>query len=162
VSLPGVALSCCIGKPRGVGTLAYTSADPHVGPIIEGRHLVDADDRERAVEALLLAYELTKAPAMKGLVHYFWPLEGTLRDKAKLRAWIWRSCGSGYHPCGTVPMGADADPAAAVDQHGRVRGVTGLFVADASIMPTVPSVNTNLPTLMIGERFGEWLRDGVI
>ena len=162
VSLPGVALMCCVGKPKGFGTIEYTSADPHVGPKLDGRHLVDAEDRERAVEAMLLAYELTRERPMKGLIHYFWPLESTLRDKDKLRAWIWRSCGSGYHPCGTAPMGAEGDPAAAVDQHGRVRGVEGLFVADASIMPTVPSSNTNLPTLMIGERFGEWLRDGVI
>ena len=66
--------------------------------------------------------------------------------------------GSGYHPCGTVPMGPDSDPLAATDQHGRVRGVQGLIVADASLMPTITSANTNLPTLMIGERFGEFLR----
>ena len=66
--------------------------------------------------------------------------------------------GSGYHPCGTVPMGAAGDPLAATDAHGRVRGVTGLVVADASLMPTIPSANTNLASLMIGERFGEWLR----
>ena len=162
VSLPGVALMCCVGKPRGAGTIEYTSADPHVAPKLDGRHLVDADDRERAVEAMQLAYELTRSTAMRGLLHYFWPLEGTLRDKEKLRAWIWRSCGSGYHPCGTAPMGAEGDPAAAVGPYGQVRGVEGLFVADASLMPTVPSSNTNLPTLMIGERFGEWLRDGVI
>ena len=59
-------------------------------------------------------------------------------------------------------MGPDDDTYAVVDQYGRVRGATGLLVADASIMPTVPSSNTNLPTLMIGERFGEWLRDGTI
>jgi len=69
-------------------------------------------------------------------------------------------CDSGYHPCGTVPMGADGDPDAATDGRGRVRGVDGLFVADASLMPTVPTSNIHLPTLMIGERFGEWLKEG--
>ena len=54
------------------------------------------------------------------------------------------------------------NPAAVVDEYGRVFGVEGLFVADASIMPTIPRANTNIPTIMIGERFGEWLRDGVI
>ena len=49
-----------------------------------------------------------------------------------------------------------------MDQHGRVFGVEGLFVADAGIMPTIPRANTNLPTIMIGERFGEWLRDGML
>ena len=70
------------------------------------------------------------------------------------------ACDSGYHPCGTVPMGREGDPDAATDARGRVRGVEGLLVADASLMPTIPTANTNLSTLMIGERFGEWLRDG--
>ena len=59
-------------------------------------------------------------------------------------------------------MGADdaPDDRVATDGRGRVRGVTGLIVADASLMPTVPSCNIHIPTLMMGERFGEWLRDG--
>ncbi len=162
VTLPGVSLMCSVGKPSGAGVLEVTSADPHALPRIEGRHLVDEADLDRAVEAMSLAYDLTRTRAMRGLFHYFWPGKAVLRDRAAIRAWIWQSCGSGYHPCGSVPMGGDGDPMAAVDQHGRVRGVEGLYVADASIMPTVPSGNINLPTLMIGERFGEWLRDGAI
>ena len=61
-----------------------------------------------------------------------------------------------------VPMGPEGSPAAAVDGRGAVRGVRGLTVADASIMPTIPAVNTNLPTLMIGERFGQWAKDGAL
>ena len=57
-------------------------------------------------------------------------------------------------------MGADGDERAATDGRGRVRGVEGLYVVDASLMPTIPSSNTNLPTLMMGERFGGWLREG--
>jgi choline dehydrogenase len=162
VTLPGVSLMCSVGKPRGSGTITFHSADPHERPTLDGRHLVDPDDLARAVEAMTLAYELTRTRAMHGLCYYFWPGESTLRDPRALREWIWQSCGSGYHPCGTAPMGPEGAEDAAVDQHGRVRGVEGLLVADASIMPTVPSANINLPTLMIGERFGEWLRDGAI
>ncbi|MBL9108057.1 MAG: choline dehydrogenase, partial [Myxococcales bacterium] len=68
----------------------------------------------------------------------------------------------GYHPSGTVPMGPEGSPDAAVDSRGRFSGISGLTVADASIMPTIPSVNTNLPTLMIGERFGEWAALGAL
>jgi choline dehydrogenase len=161
-TLPGVSLMCSVGKPAGSGTLTFTGADPHALPRIDGRHLLDPRDLDRAVEAMSLAHELTRTRAMRAMFHYFWPGERTLRDPTALRAWIWRSCGSGYHPCGTVPMGADGAASAAVDQHGRVRGVEGLHVADASIMPTVPCGNINLPTLMIGERFGEWLREGTI
>jgi choline dehydrogenase len=59
-------------------------------------------------------------------------------------------------------MGDPDDPGAAVDQYGRVRGIEGLLVADASLMPTITSANTNLTTIMIGERFAEWLREGRI
>ncbi len=162
VALPGVTIMCSVGKPRGHGRLTISSADPHARPSVDGQHLVDAEDREKAVEAMSLAYDLTKTRAMRGMSHYFWPGEAVLRDRARLRAWIWQSCGSGYHPCGTVPMGADGDLEAAVDGRGRVRGVEGLVVADASLMPTVPAANINVPTLMIGERFGEWLREGAI
>jgi choline dehydrogenase len=162
VTLPGVSLMCSVGKPSGSGTIAFPSADALERPAIEGRHLLDPADLARAVEAMTLAYELTRTRAMRGLIHYFWPGESTLRDEGALRDWIWQSCGSGYHPCGTVPMGPEGAEGAAVDQYGRVRGVTGLVVADASIMPTVPSANINVPTLMIGERFGEWLRAGAI
>jgi len=162
VNLPGLSIMCSVGKPSGSGTLTYETADAHEKPRIEGRHLCDPRDREAAVEAMALAYELTRTRAMRGLSYYFWPGEATLKDRAKIREWIWQSCGSGYHPCGTVPMGPEGDLDAAVDQYGRVRGVSGLYVADASIMPTVPSANINVPTLMIGERFGEWLRAGAI
>ncbi len=157
--LPAITLMCCVGKPRGTGTLTFKSADPRAKPIIESLFLLDAEDRARAVEALTIMGALLRTRAMKGLAHYYWPDRATLADDRALDAWIVKSCGSGYHPCGTVPMGADDDPEAAVDGRGRMRGVDGLVVADASIMPTVPSANTNLSALMIGERFGEWLRD---
>ena len=161
-TVPCVSVMCCVGKPDGHGTIEFTSADPEARPRIDSQLLVHPADRARAVEAMLLAYDLCRTSPMKEMVRFLWPGERVLRDRATLYEWIVRSCDSGYHPCGTVPMGADDDREAAVDQHGRVRGMTGLWVADASIMPTVPSVNTNVPTLMIGERFGEWLRDGVI
>ena len=69
-----------------------------------------------------------------------------------------RFAASGFHPCGTLKMGASSDPAAVVDQFGRAFAVDGLVVADASIMPSVPRANTNLTSIMIGEMAGEWLR----
>jgi choline dehydrogenase len=162
LTLPMVVMSCCIGKPRGTSRIEFSSADPHAKPRIHGDMLVDREDRARAVEGLTICFELARTSPMRELARFVWPNEKVLANKERLGEWIFRSCGSGYHPCGTAPMGPEGDPRAAVDGQGHVRGVEGLFVADASIMPTVPSVNTNLTTLMIGERFGEWLRDGVI
>lgn len=161
-SAPVVTLMTCIGKPRGSGRLIFSSADPLEKPRIDSKLLEDGEDRKRAVEALQLAWLVVSGSPMREMVHYFWPAERVLRDPKRLSEWLPVSTGSGYHPCGTVPMGREGDPAAATDQHGRLRGVEGVVVADASLMPSVPSSNTNFPTLMIGERFGEWLREGVI
>jgi choline dehydrogenase len=97
---------------------------------------------------------------MRSLASFFWPPPWVIRDKVRLGRFIGRICDSSYHPCGTVPMGEG--PGAATDGKGHVLGVEGLLVADASLMPTIPRVHTNLTALMIGERFGEWLRDGVL
>jgi choline dehydrogenase-like flavoprotein len=159
-TLPMVSVMVQVGKPRGHGYIHFPDADPRGRPRIESAILHHPVDRDAAVEAIMLAYRLAARPAMRKLGWFAWPPEAVLRQKPRVEDWIRRICDSGYHPCGTVPMGPDGRADAAVDARGRVRGVEGLFVADASIMPTVPSSNINLPTLMIGERFGEWLRDG--
>jgi choline dehydrogenase len=156
-NLPLVSLMCCVGKPSGAGRIQWPSADPSAKPLIESRILEHPADRAKAVEALQLAWELAQTPAMRAIARPLWPRARILRDRQRLDAWIRKSCDSGYHPGGTVPMGADDDPDAACDGRGRVRGVEGLRVADASLMPTIPTANTNLTALMIGERFAEWL-----
>lgn len=161
-SLPLVVMMCQVCKPRGVGLIRYLSADPHARPWIESRLLEDPDDRAHAVQQLQLAFELSQQSVMRKLAVPVYPVAPVLRRRSWLDAFIRRICDSGYHPSGTVPMGSDGDPMAATDGRGRVRGVEGLIVADASLMPTIPTANTHLPTIMIGERFGEWLREGAI
>jgi choline dehydrogenase len=147
-----------VGKPRGHGVLEITSADPRAPPRIESRLLVDARDRDAMVDAIALAFALSQERAISALARPLIPSPRRLRTRESIAAVLPRFTDSGYHPCGTVPMGRDSDPAAALDSRGRVRGAEGLIVADASILPTIPSANTNLTTLMIGERFGEWAR----
>ena len=156
--LPLVSLMGSVGKPRGVGALRWTSPNPKKRPTIALDLLAHDADRARAVDAMSRAFALVETPPMRALVRHLWPRRKILSDPARIDEWIRRSCDSGYHPSGTVPMGADDDPDAATDGRGAVRGVEGLIVADASLMPTIPSSNTHLPTLMIGERFGTWLR----
>jgi choline dehydrogenase len=154
-SVPLVSLMCQVGKPRGHGTIHFDRADAGAQPIIRSRLLDHADDRRVAVFAMSLAYEISRQPQLRELATPVWPIGRVLGDRARLDGWIRRVTDSGYHPCGTVPMGPEGSDGAALDEHGRVRGVEGLVVADASVMPTIPTANTNLPTLMIGERFGE-------
>jgi choline dehydrogenase len=161
-SVPLVTLMCQVGKPRGVGSIRFPSADPHARPEIHSRLLEDPEDRAHAVHQLQLALALAQQPAMRRLATPIYPPALVLRRRSWLDGYVRRISDSGYHPSGTVPMGPEGSPAAATDGRGRVRGVEGLLVADASLMPTIPTANTHLPTLMIGERFGEWLREGLL
>jgi len=160
-TIPLVSIMASVGKSYGEGTIAFPS-NPHAHPILESRLLVEPRDRKRAIEAMQLAAELTRTPEMRDLATQFWPPRGVVERPGGLEAWIDRISDSSYHPCSTVPMGGDeaSDEEAATDGRGRVRHIEGLVVADASLMPTIPSSHINLTTLMMGERFGEWLRKG--
>jgi choline dehydrogenase len=149
---------CSVGKPRGRGALHWLSADPRARPRIDSQLLDDPHDRGLAVDAMQLAHRLAQHPAMAKLATHFWPSARVFRSRAQVEEWIVKACDSGYHPCGTVAMGPERDPEAAADAQGRVYRVEGLRVADASLMPTIPSSNIHLAVLMIGERVGAWLR----
>ena len=153
-----VTLAAVVGKSRSEGTLRFPSARASDPPAIRTNLLATEGDRAAAREALLWISRLAKTKALSALARPVYPSRKPFDEHGKLLRPIEQITGSGYHPCGTVPMGPDHDPAAATDGRGRVRGVTGLVVADASLMPTITSSNTNFPTLMIGERFGEWLQ----
>ncbi|PWU46675.1 hypothetical protein DLJ46_17205 [Micromonospora globispora] len=71
-----------------------------------------------------------------------------------------KAVGSYHHPVGTCAMGPDPERGAVVDSRGAVHGVRGLWVADASVMPTIPSANTHLSTIVVAERIGAWLAAG--
>jgi choline dehydrogenase len=157
IDLPLVSVMAQVGKPRGSGRIVFPSTDPRVRPIVDSQLLAHPDDRTLAVDAMRRAYAIAQQPTMRALAAHVWPSESVLRDPARIEQWVVRALDSGYHPCGTVPMGPDGSPAAACDSRGRMRGVAGLVVADASLMPTIPSANIHLATLMIGERIGAWL-----
>jgi choline dehydrogenase len=82
----------------------------------------------------------------------------TFGDEEALRNHFRDFHATDYHPSGTLRMGADGDEMAVLDDHCRLRGIENLYVADASVMPTVPRANINLPTMMIGERVAEFIR----
>jgi len=78
-------------------------------------------------------------------------------DTAGLARSIRERAGSYHHPVGTCAMGPNPSDGAVVDAHGAVHGISGLSVADASVMPTIPAANTNLSTIVIAERIAQWL-----
>lgn len=154
LALPGVGMMMQIGKPVGTGTIRFRDAHPLTPPTIESRLFTEPADRAVALEGFEILRAVMDTPPMRGAWRHVWPRPGTLADPAKLEALLPSLCDSGYHPSGTVPMGS------AVDAFGRFDGLEGLHVADASIFPTIPTANIHLAVLMVGERFGEWLRDG--
>jgi choline dehydrogenase len=158
-NLPLVSIMGAIGKPRGHGRLHWDTRDGTTAPRIDSRLLEDAGDLELAVSAMRLAFDLAQRKPLRDLAEMMWPSPSVFRHPDDIRAWVVTACDSGYHPCGTVPMGVSPGPEAAVDGRGCVFGVEGLYVADASIMPTIPSSNIHLPTLMIAERIAGWLAE---
>jgi len=81
-----------------------------------------------------------------------------LSDDAAIDAWLTATVGDTGHICGTCRMGAPDDPGSVVNPRGRVLGLEGLFVADASVFPEVPRANTNLPTIAVAERLADLIR----
>lgn len=153
--LPMYALVAQVGKPRGYGVMRYPDADPRSSPSIESHFFEDAQDRAIARDALSRCFEFLRTKALSEMG--FPLLPPFARTSEVLERLVPFFCDSGYHPCGTVPMGTAPGEHAAVDGRGKVFGVEGLHVVDASVMPTVPSSNIHLPTLMIAERMAEWL-----
>ena len=155
---PGFTLNTVILRPRSAGSVRITSASAADPPEIRYNHLAAEVDRRTLVAGLRLMRKLAAMPAMAHLTgEELLPGPGVESDEALL-AYARQTGNSVYHPVGTCRMGSD--PRAVVDAQLRVHGVARLRVADASVMPSVPSGNTNAPTVMIAERAAHWmLRD---
>jgi predicted dehydrogenase (TIGR03970 family) len=138
---------------RGRLTLA---ADPEAQPRIDHRYLTEEPDRRRMRAAVRLAAELLRTGPMAALVAARGsPPDDVLTDDRALDGWIRRQLSTAVHLAGTARMGPDGDPGAVVDQHLRVRGVTGIRVVDTSVMPRVTSRGPAATAVMIGERAAE-------
>jgi len=152
---PGFTLNAVILRPQSVGSVKISSADPSNPPVIRYNHLAEEYDRRTLTAGLRLMRKLAGMPAMAHLRgEELQPGDAIASDEALLD-YARRTGNSVYHPAGTCRMGTG--PAAVVDSHLRVQGVAGLRVADASVMPWVPSGNTNAPTVMIAERAADWI-----
>ena len=154
----GIRLSCALELPAGSGEVELQSADPLQQPRLNYHYMENAWDRERLREAVRLCRKLVDYPAYANVLdQWVSPTEPELADDDLLDDWLKRTIGSARHMSGTCKMGPDSDPAAVVNQRLQVRGVEGLWVADASILPQVPRANTHATVIMVAERLaGEW------
>ncbi|MCX7363527.1 MAG: GMC family oxidoreductase N-terminal domain-containing protein [Alphaproteobacteria bacterium] len=137
-------------RPESKGHIHITSADPRRPPAINFNFLSSPVDAELTARAIRIARAVMTAPAMATLqVTEMAPGRDRTTDE-EIIDWVKGAAETTYHPVGTCKMGSDAQ--AVVDARLRVHGITGLRVADASIMPTLTSGNTNAPSIMIGEK----------
>jgi choline dehydrogenase len=145
--------------PLGSGELRLASADPAQPPLIDFRYLSHQYDRQRLRDAVRLCLRLTKHDAFRPIIaERLTPLDADIASVGALDDWLEHSVECAVHVTSTCRMGPIGDPGAVVDQQGRVIGVTGVRVADASIMPRPPRGNTNATTIMIGERIADFMR----
>jgi choline dehydrogenase len=153
----GVTLSVCQLRPESRGTLAIRSADPAAHPSIVSNYLAAETDRRVLLDGMKLVRRTVSQPVFaQHVVREHLPGPQADTDEA-LMAYARAYATTVFHPCGTCKMGSDAK--AVVDARLRVHGLAGLRVADASIMPTLTSGNTNAPTIMIGEKAADMIRE---
>jgi choline dehydrogenase len=147
------ALVVSVVKPRSRGWVKLRSADPGAAPRIDPAHLTHASDLGRMVEAVREARRLCRQEPLARLIAGPELAPGAPdHDQAALESAVRSRVDTYHHPVGTCGMGPDPTAGAVVDARGRVHGLVGLWVADASIMPDVPAANTNLPVMMVAER----------
>ena len=155
-------LSVGLQNVTSAGELTLQSTDPSVQPFLDYRLFTDPYDRERMRDALRTAVKISRHPAFAvHVAEMLNPTEADFASDESLDGWILRNAYTQHHIAGTCKMGPDSDPSAVVDQYCKVRGLEGLRVADASVMPDVIRANTNATTIMIAERVSDWIKDGV-
>ena len=158
---PAHTVNCGLYLAAGQGELRLVSADPHTPPSMDYRYLEEDWDRERLRESVRLCVSLLQHRAYEGIIEEITaPTSADLETDEALDRWLRRNISTSYHISGTCKMGPANDPMAVVDQQLRVRGVSGLRVADASIMPNVVRANTNVTTMMIAERVAGFIKAG--
>jgi choline dehydrogenase len=149
--------SVCNLNPTSRGFVRIASKRPQDPPRIQARYLSTLEDRQVAADSLRLTRRIAAMPALAP----FQPQEvkpgvqyQSDDDLARLAGDIGTTI---FHPVGTCRMGRPGEPGAVVDPRLRLQGLAGLRIADASVMPTITSGNTNAPTLMVAERAAEWM-----
>lgn len=152
-------IGCNVNKPTSIGSVTIRSTNALDYPTVTPNYLQTDHDRKAAREVVRRGYSVMITPAVQKVLEEPLALNKRIvEDDADLDEWIVSQVSSTYHFCGSCRMAA-RDQGGVVDQSGRVYGVQGLRVADASVIPTVPASNTMWTTMMFAERIGRSIRD---
>ena len=158
---PAVTASVCNLNPTSRGTVMIRSNRFDDAPAIAPNYLSTEEDQAIAAQSLRQVRAILAQPALAKYRPEEWKPGAQFQSDAELAKLAGDIATTIFHPVGTAKMGRPEDPEAVVDSHLRVRGVKGLRVVDASIMPEITSGNTNAPTLMIAEKAARWIKEGI-
>lgn len=156
-TVPAFTASVCNLNPTSRGTVRICSARFDEAPAIAPNYLSTDADRQVAADSLRLTRRIAAQPALAPFQPQEWKPGVQYQSDAELARLAGDIATTIFHPVGTVASGRAGDPMAVLDGQLRVRGVEGLRVADASVMPTITSGNTNSPTLMVAEKAARWI-----
>jgi choline dehydrogenase len=154
----GIALTAYVNRPRSIGQVTLSSADPLDRPRIDPCYFSDPDDLRCLVAGVRWNLKILYGQAFDDIRGAELSPGIDNRDDAGLEDFVRRTASTTWHPTTTCRMGTDAT--AVVDPALRVNGITGLRVVDASIMPAIVSGNTNAPVIMIAEKAADLIREG--
>jgi choline dehydrogenase-like flavoprotein len=152
----GVTLNACYLRPRSRGSVRLQSNDPAQPPLIDPNYLADPRDRELSIQGLRLAQSILAQAPLKPFIKVERLPGPDVRTDEEYFAFICEHSKTSHHPAGTCRMGSD--PGAVLDPRLRLNGIEALRVADASVMPTLISSNTNAAAIMIGEKAADMIR----
>jgi choline dehydrogenase-like flavoprotein len=152
----GYSCHVCLLRPKSRGSVRLASADPRAAPLIDPNFLAERDDVERLIRGFKLMRRILQQPALAGHRGVELQTSANARSDAEIETFIRNHADTIYHPVGTCRMGPGALDV--VDAELRVRGIDGLRVVDASIMPRVVSGNTNAPVIMIAEKAADLIK----
>lgn len=156
---PAITASCAILQPRSRGSVSLASADPRVAPRMVANYLTDPRDLPPLVAGLRLIRRILAAKPVADFFRGELMPGPDVRTDDELVAYLRANAQSMYHPVGTCSMGPSPARGAVVDPRLRVHGIAGLRVVDASVMPTIPSGNTNAPAIMVAEKAADLIRE---
>ena len=158
VAKDGFTFHVCQLRPESRGRVGLNSADPFADPAIFANYLATDEDRRAMREGVRMMRHVASQAALDAYrSEELFPGKDVETDE-QIDAWIRKHAETIYHPVGTCKMGAASDEMAVVDGELKVRGIEGLRVIDASVMPTLVGGNTNAPTIMIAEKAADMLR----
>jgi choline dehydrogenase len=153
---PSMTVACYQLRPESLGTVHIRSADPDAHPAIRFNFLGDSIDRRAMADGFRMMRRIVESPAMDHLRGEEFSPGKQVETDDQILSWIRNNSQTAYHPIGTCRMGQG--PNTVVDERLRVHGIERLRIADASIFPTMPSGNTNAPSIMVGEKAADLIR----